>query len=357
MLYSRLLYKHCYIFSDPPSVTAIPDDGQLVVNIGDEVVMGCKVSGVPHPIVTWTNEGEELLLLDNRPMLRFQADSRHQAGLYQCNAINGVGSPAIAKINLRIRFPPEIQVEKSWVHAAPGIRSEISCYVIADPEAKVTWLKNDDPVITSTRVVELTAGNKHTLLFRTVHPLDFGYFKCRATNSVGDNEQIIQLAGVANPAVFKNDSGVATETNYTLIWEVDSYSTIIEYLLMFRRYDPFSKTNKWAKLIIPADSYSPGPIQSKSYTLTGLNIATMYEAIVRSRNRFGWSNPSTVLRFGTDGADVVYSEQIIPTETNSDDNIIFRAELAAILNTPNSGTVVQFSFLFVMLLLITILRV
>jgi hypothetical protein len=59
----------------------------------------------------------------------------------------------------------------------------------------VTWLKKDVPVITSTRVVELSTNNKHTLLFRTVHPLDFGYFKCRATNELGANEKVIQLSG------------------------------------------------------------------------------------------------------------------------------------------------------------------
>jgi len=44
------------------------------------------------------------------------------------------------------------------------------------------------------------------------------------------------ISGVANPAVFKNELRVMSETNYTLIWEVDSYSPIIEYNLLFRRY-------------------------------------------------------------------------------------------------------------------------
>lgn len=47
-------------------------------------------------------QGEEMQLLDNRPILRFQAHTRQLAGLYQCIAINGVGSPATATIQLRI---------------------------------------------------------------------------------------------------------------------------------------------------------------------------------------------------------------------------------------------------------------
>jgi hypothetical protein len=41
-------------------------------------------------------------LLDNRPVLRFQAYTRHSAGMYQCIAMNGVGNPATATIQLRI---------------------------------------------------------------------------------------------------------------------------------------------------------------------------------------------------------------------------------------------------------------
>lgn len=319
----------------PPSVTPIPEEGLLEVQLGEEVVIGCKASGVPHPIVTWSNEGEEMQLLDNRPILRFQAHTRHLAGMYQCIAMNGVGNPATATIQLRILFPPEIEVERPWVHAAPGVRAELSCNVLADPEAKVTWLKNDVPVITSTRVIEQSSNNKHTLLFRTVHPLDFSYFKCRATNMLGSNEEIIQLSGVANAAVFKNESHVMSETNYTLIWEVDSYSPIIEYNLLFRRYSPYTKAQKWTKLIIPADSSSPGPIHSKSYTLTGLSIATVYEAMILSRNRFGWSKQSAILRFGTVGA----------------------AELKTTLEQINMGTSVPTSFISTLVILIMLLSV
>lgn len=46
------------VLSDPPSVTPIPEEGLLEVQLGEEVVMGCSASGVPHPIVTWSNEVE-----------------------------------------------------------------------------------------------------------------------------------------------------------------------------------------------------------------------------------------------------------------------------------------------------------
>lgn len=81
------------------------------------------------------------------------------------------------------------------------------------------WLKNDIPVITSTRVVELSTNNKHTLLFRTVHPLDFGYFKCRATNALGANEQVIQLSGNWLSLIYFQKTGRSIITLSSPSWE------------------------------------------------------------------------------------------------------------------------------------------
>ncbi|RZF48668.1 hypothetical protein LSTR_LSTR015180, partial [Laodelphax striatellus] len=67
--------------------------------------------------------------------------------------------------------------------------------------------------------------------------------------------------------------------------------------------------NEWTKLVIPADTYSPGPLHSQSYTLTGLKASTVYEATVLSRNPFGWSRPSQILKFTTAGPDVNVEEK------------------------------------------------
>jgi len=40
--------------------------------------------------------------------------------------------------NTTFLVPPEIEVERLCVHAAPGVRAELSCNVLADPEAKVS---------------------------------------------------------------------------------------------------------------------------------------------------------------------------------------------------------------------------
>lgn len=102
--------------------------------------------------------------------------------------------------------------------------------------------------------------------------------------------------------------------SFTLVWEVDSYSSIIEYNLWFRPfqvYKIFKKTD-WTKLTIPAE-HSSGPMHSKAYSITGLKENTVYEAMLFSRNRYGWSKPSKIFRFSIDGTGKYYYVCIYPS--------------------------------------------
>lgn len=91
-------------------------------------------------------------------------------------------------------------------------------------------------------------------------------------------------------------------TSYTLIWEVFSFTPIIDYSLLFRAYIPNKDSVRydWTKLTIPAE-YSIGILHSMVYTIKGLRENSIYEALVMSRNKYGWSKPSSILRFATKG--------------------------------------------------------
>lgn len=57
----------------------------------------------------------------------------------------------------------------------------------------------------------------------------------------------------------------------------------------------------WIQLIIPAATSNMSPIHSEMYTLSGLEAATIYEAVISSRNEFGWSTLSKPFNFATIG--------------------------------------------------------
>ncbi|XP_060520740.1 limbic system-associated membrane protein-like [Cylas formicarius] len=324
--WSAVRQKHAIEVLHPPSVEPFPPTGFLKVKLGEEVRMSCKGRGVPYPIITWSSKGEELLLLNNRELLVFDASDRQLAGIYQCRAANGVGEPAKAQIELKIIYPPEIITSRSWIHTAPGHRAQLECRVSADPQASVTWLKGEVVVPLDSRVVAMVDGDKYILLIRNVQRSDFGIYTCRALNELGQGEVQIQLSGVPNPGVFKKapEDHTNFRNTYTLIWEVDSYTPIIEYNLWFRPYKSQRGINKidWTKLTIPAE-HSYGPVYSKSYTLRGLQERMIYEVLLVSRNRFGWSKPSPILRFATAGAEL--QEDMITTvqiSVRDDENLI-----------------------------------
>ncbi|GLV43887.1 wrapper [Carabus blaptoides fortunei] len=194
---------HAIEVQESPTVEANPSSGFLQVKLGEEVNMSCSASGVPYPLMTWKSKGTEMKLLDNRQTLKFPATDRHLSGIYECVASNGVGTPAKAKIELSIIYPPEVTSGKSWIHTSPGLRATLGCMVSADPAAEVKWYKSKIAVPFDARVVSLVDGDKHILIIRNVRISDFGIYTCRAANELGTVEIDIQLSGVANPCIFK----------------------------------------------------------------------------------------------------------------------------------------------------------
>lgn len=101
---------------------------------------------------------------------------------------------------------------------------------------QVEWYFNNKTINYTSRIVKYNNENNYSLLIRYVTSNDSGSYTCRASNSMGITEKIIELSQIANPAVFKKESGSASSTSYNFIWVVDSYSPIIEYQFLFRRY-------------------------------------------------------------------------------------------------------------------------
>lgn len=84
--------------------------------------------------------------------------------------------------------------------------------------------------------MKLDIGNDHSLIIRNVKTTDYGTYFCRASNPLGTTEKTIELTAIANPAIFKKESRSTSSTSYNFIWEVDSYSPVIEYQFWFRKY-------------------------------------------------------------------------------------------------------------------------
>ncbi|XP_041985661.1 neuroglian-like [Aricia agestis] len=354
----------------PPTVLTVPDDGYIEVRKGEYVDMGCEVTGTPTPVVNWWKNGEQMALLEHRSRIRFRAEHRLLAGVYECVVNNGVGDPVKGVIRVVIHDAPVVTTERSFVHTAVGLRAALSAKLeFAVPPARTAWYRDGKPVKTDDRVVMMVQDNVHQLIFRSVRKADLGNYTFRAENKLGMADIAFKLTGVPNIASFKVDSSLnkATSTSFNLIWEVDSYSAIIEYNLWLRPYygrlstlapDSFTTeppANAWSKIVVPGDS-NDGPIHSAIYKVQGLTPSTVYEAIVTSRNRFGWSKPSAVLHFATEpGAgstyyttENLYLTPILEEETEVDLNLTQAHELQRALSNAKARDTPSLIFIVIL---------
>ncbi|KAI5736237.1 hypothetical protein M8J76_001326 [Diaphorina citri] len=284
----------------PPEILTFPESGLVDVEKGKAVTLTCQVTGVPKPSIRWYHEEKEIELLYNRESLDLDRVTLKLAGLYQCIASNNIGESTSKNFIVNVIYPPEVSVEKQWIHTAPDMRAEIICNVYANPPAKVEWFRDGTAITLGGRIDMHVSSEKHSLLVRHIKDTDFGNYMCQASNNLGSSQQFIQLSGIPNIPVFQKSSRRLGPDGYRLVWQVDTYSAIIQYLLKFREREELTP---WRNIVIPSDGSLAGPIYTQSYNITGLQLFTQYEASVLAKNRFGWSRPSKAYVFATEGAD------------------------------------------------------
>lgn len=68
--------------------------------------------------------------MDARPQLRFHADNRNLSGRYTCVAENGIGDPAEAHIDLRIRCEFILVRVYLSCYCSPHVHSIINCITV-----------------------------------------------------------------------------------------------------------------------------------------------------------------------------------------------------------------------------------
>ncbi|CAD7087963.1 unnamed protein product [Hermetia illucens] len=305
----------------PPAVLASPN-GVVELPVGSVFEILCEARGFPIPIITWRRNGieEPNEKMNNRRRLLVEVESRDMAGLIECIANNGVGQPAVDGVHLSVLFKPEVKAVTNVVHTKIGMRAHLECVVEAAPAATVHWFHHGVPVQPDIRIArhdsELQTNHslahyftesKHILVIKKVKDHDLGMYECRAENRVGFKGEVIELTGRPMACVFKSSPIASTPTTHNLIWQTESLSPIIEYKLKFRQVPSGNVTPQnrflnvgWNELTIPSE-FSEGPMHTTSYSLKGLQPASVYEVAVTSRNRYGWSDNSKIVRFATGG--------------------------------------------------------
>jgi hypothetical protein len=291
-------------------VESVPRSGNIKVEAGQPVELACKVlKGSPLPEVTWRRQ--------ERPMpsgeqsvtglsISYPKTSRHHSGIYHCEADNGWGSPATAKIRLDVQHKPEIEQEETFIHSRDGDEVEITCTIHASPLAEVEWYKNGQLLDLKNNVIT-KRGNRHSLLLQKIGETDtHGKYQCRAVNQFGEAMALTEVSGKAAPANFKSLPMGEGLTTYNLEWVVMSSSEVSEFKV---EYKEDSEGGDWKEVVAKVNK-----VELESYageiTLEKLRPATRYVARVAAKNSYGYSSFSKNFDFSTYNDEVEVKKEV-----------------------------------------------
>jgi len=287
----------------PPSVD-LSTPQFLEVTKGDDVTLNCRASGGnPAPTVKWSRVGKQMP--DGRDAIEqesvtFTQVSRKHAGTYKCSASNGYGNEAVREVVVDVNYVPEIEITEMFIHSQTGQdKVELICNVHAHPAPTVIWEKDGNLVVDNKRVRPISKGSKHTLIITYVKSEDFGKYSCKASNSLGSQQKVIELTGHASPAQFRSSASGSSENSFLIEWSSSSFTPITKFKLEVKE----KNSNNWKSYTVDAhqDEAANNHWAGKQY-LSALQGATQYIARVSAENDEGWSQPSQEWNFATLGA-------------------------------------------------------
>ncbi|XP_071534826.1 protein amalgam-like isoform X2 [Panulirus ornatus] len=313
------------------SVKAMVPPEQHVAR-GKSVTMECKAHGNPEPIIRWSRQ-ESSLPSGQRSLqghkLTLENVDRHMEGTYLCIADNGIGEPASAAMSLTVEYPPEIITQQSVVRTGEGDHVELVCVVSGRPPPDVVWTRDGSRLPDSlmdtqlhlpqqpshgsptyaTHRNQMHIAHRHTLTIKHVTEKDFGTYVCIAENAHGQENAVIQMTGLPKPPLVTSSPNGGEDNSYTLTWETESYYPITEFIIKYRkthlgawhRNRTMVMAGAWENVsrVISAKEATHGTHHPMFFTLEGLEVATDYVAIVRVRNKYGWSSESGSFSFST----------------------------------------------------------
>ncbi|RDD38184.1 Hemicentin-2, partial [Trichoplax sp. H2] len=170
----------------------LPKFTSLTVNLtvveGDSITLFCNSSGNPIPVVKWQMNRVKLnssniaqISVRGNGQLTITNVSRSQAGFYQCESENLVGTAYANPIGVDVLYKPVVTLSPLSLNKTEGDTIIISCNATGNPYPTWIWLKNNQTIVDYTNS---SSSAYSTLKLQNVSSLDVGSYQCRAENTI-----------------------------------------------------------------------------------------------------------------------------------------------------------------------------
>ncbi|KAF7667434.1 hypothetical protein LDENG_00060350 [Lucifuga dentata] len=161
----------------------------ILILQGEELLLECIAAGVPTPHITWTKNGEELVVTSRMKVKNFNKlihipkASFDDAGEYVCAATNKIGYIEHT-ITVQVKAAPFWLEKPTDLVLAPEENGRLVCRSDGIPRPTISWFINGEPIETATPQPNRQVSGD-TLTFRAVTVENTAVYQCNASNQYG----------------------------------------------------------------------------------------------------------------------------------------------------------------------------
>ncbi|PRD27649.1 UNVERIFIED_CONTAM: Down syndrome cell adhesion molecule-like protein [Trichonephila clavipes] len=241
----------------PPSWVITPSDTDA--SSGDSLMLHCKGSGRPEPLISWSvtlgtsgnsdfmpiigsNKGTMFL----NGSLYFEAITKEDEGMYKCNISNGIGNDLIKAVIVKVIGDGTFKIQPFSFPSRSVIGERITtiCATSTNEKMVFKWLKNGKEIANSNNIQVRSFPEFSTLILDSLTEEDAGNYTCVAS-SRGFTETSTTVLEVLIPpswSKFSNDIDAVNGDKISL----DCFGT----------GKPFP-TSVWSRTLDHTTEYSP----------------------------------------------------------------------------------------------------
>ncbi|KAM6962600.1 hemicentin-1 [Aplochiton taeniatus] len=202
----------------PPTIigTGTPLDTSSVLD--QEILLECKVKGVPFPTIQWYKDRKLLFLGDPNlevtnkgQVLKIKRVRLGDQARYQCSVTNAAGKQS-KDFNLSVYVPPTIKGGNvtSQVTALLDTVVTLECEARGVPLPAITWYRSGQAILSSRQAQYVDRG--HFLKIPRAQASDAGEYSCRVTSVAGTAEKTYDLDVHMPPTIPGGENGPTERT-------------------------------------------------------------------------------------------------------------------------------------------------
>ncbi|XP_047457331.1 neuronal cell adhesion molecule-like [Mugil cephalus] len=173
----------------PTWLSPTGSSSSILVLQGEELLLECIAGGVPTPHITWTKDGEDLVVTPRmkvknfNKMIKIPKASFEDVGEYTCSATNKIGYIEHT-ITVKVKAAPFWIEKPTDLILAPEENGRLVCRSDGVPRPTVSWFINGEPIETATPQPNRQVSGE-TLSFRSVTAENNAVYQCNASNQYG----------------------------------------------------------------------------------------------------------------------------------------------------------------------------